>query len=79
MHLEDGQGWWNTNSPAPTPSPQVANTEPCAIHTADPSKMETLPYNPESAFGSPSSTGSPTQSIADIEARIAILRMLNST
>lgn len=79
--LEDGQGWWNTGSPAPTPTPPVANSQPCAIRAADPSNTETLDYNPESALASwnesQTPTVAPTKSLDDIEARISLLKMLH--
>ena len=70
--FEDGQGWWNTASPSPSPAPTAGKVMPSST---DPSTLETLPYVPDSLDinGSPSATASP--GLSDIDERIAILKI----
>lgn len=42
--FEDGQGWWNTASPGPSPAPATAGNGMPSSN--DPSTFETLPYKP---------------------------------
>lgn len=71
-HLEDGQGWWATNSTNPTPSPKEVRKDTSGL--VDPNNMETLPYSPPPVI--PVQPVAPDSNLAAIDARIAFLQTL---
>lgn len=71
-HLEDGQGWWATNSTNPTPSPKEVRKDTSGL--VDPNNMETLPYSPPPVI--PVEPVAPDSNLAAIDARIAFLQTL---
>ena len=76
--FEDGQGWWNTASPGPSPAPATTAGQGMPSSN-DPSTFDTLPYIPDSLGinGSPSATASP--GVSEIDQRIAFLKIFGFT